>query len=132
MITFALTQIGRYFLIVGILFALAVILFLLSGLSHQKEGQVRVRYRKGMPASIIGKGWHYAFPFSAKESKKMSLTPHPYYRGRFLIEIADPILFDSKRKSLQNALKNEKGKEFAFYQDLFAACGAKLIEITQR
>ena len=131
MTTFALSQIGRYFLIVGIIFAVAVLLFLSSGLSHQKKNEVRIRYRKGMPASIVGEGWHYVFPFSAKESRKIPLLPHRYFHKRFLIEINDPIRFHQNEKSLRTTLK-EGGKDFDGYQELFARVGAKLLEITQR
>jgi len=131
MLVYAVPQMVRFWLFVGGFALAAVLLFLASGLSHQKKGQVRIRYRRKMPASIVGEGWHFCFPFSRRESRKIFMVPHPFFHKRYLIEVTDPILFDRKRKSLQKSLKSENCKDFDDLSQLFADSGATLIEVTR-
>ena len=129
MLVYAVSQMARFWLFVGGFALGAIVLFLLAGLSHQKKGQVRIRYKRKMPASIVGEGWHYCFPFSRRESRKISMAPHPFFHKRYLIEVNDPIAFDKSRKSLQKSLKSGNCKDFESLSKLFADSGATLIEV---
>ena len=124
-------QMLRYALFVGGFLLAAVLLFLASGLSILPEGKIRIRYRKGKEPEIVGKGVHYAFPFTCKESKIIVTKPHKEFKN-LIIEVDDPLLFDSKRKELKKILKAIPRSEFEKIHLILVDAGARLVKVVTK